>query len=103
MELGREILVGYQELYPKYDVNTGLMFIKLAKLSNLLERTREALGYVHRGLDQLNVCYGREHPFVRDTVDAIRRVIEEALKEEEGEEDARTNEGDKTAVQLQSG
>ena len=96
--------MGYEELHPKYDVNTGLLLLKLAKLANLLERTVDALAFVRGGLDQLKVCYGSDHPFVRDTVLPIKLEIEELLKEEEDEEMARRSDGDeKNAVQYQSG
>ncbi len=64
LSLGREILSAYDALYPAHDVNTALMLIKVAKLENYLEETAEALDHITRGLKELSVCYGSDHPFV---------------------------------------
>ena len=44
MEIGEEILIAYEKLYPPFDVNTALLALKLGKLASYLETNRLARG-----------------------------------------------------------
>ena len=44
LTIGEEILIAYKELYPRYDVNTALMSLKLGKIASFLEEDFKARG-----------------------------------------------------------
>ena len=44
LKIGNEILVAYNKLYPRYDINTALMLLKLGKIASYLEKNAEAKG-----------------------------------------------------------
>ena len=46
LKVGNEILVAYSKLYPRYDINTALMALKLGKIASYLENNSEARGKI---------------------------------------------------------
>ena len=44
LEIGEQILEAYKKLYPRYDVNTSLMSLKLGKIASYLEDDVKARG-----------------------------------------------------------
>ena len=44
LTIGEEILIAYKELYPRFDVNTALMSLKLGKIASFLEEDLKARG-----------------------------------------------------------
>jgi hypothetical protein len=44
LKIGNEILIAYNKLYPRYDINTALMSLKLGKIASYLEKNAEAKG-----------------------------------------------------------
>ena len=44
LEIGEEILIAYRKLYPRFDVNTALMSLKLGKIASYLEEDIKARG-----------------------------------------------------------
>ncbi len=90
IDSGRELLVAYQELYPRYDTNTGLLLLKLAKMELLLGKFLEAYAHVKVAFEHLCVTYGEGHPFVKSTVLDLRAEIESEVKEIHKEERQRT-------------
>ena len=44
LEIGEQILEAYKKLYPRYDVNTSLMSLKLGKIASYLEDDMKARG-----------------------------------------------------------
>lgn len=58
---GRDLLIAYGRMYPKYDVNTALLLLKMAKMSNLVGWLKEAEEYVLRSKKILEVTHGAKH------------------------------------------
>ena len=46
LKVGNEILVAYSQLYPRYDINTALMALKLGKIASYLENNSKARGKI---------------------------------------------------------
>lgn len=44
LKIGKDILIAYKQLYPRYDVNTALMSLKLGKIASYLEDNEKARG-----------------------------------------------------------
>ena len=44
LKIGEEILLGYRTVYPRYDVNTALMALKLGKIASYMENDTKARG-----------------------------------------------------------
>ena len=44
LKIGEEILLGYRTVYPRYDVNTALMALKLGKIASYMENNTKARG-----------------------------------------------------------
>ena len=44
LKIGDEILIAYDKLYPRYDINTALMALKLGKIASYLEKNVKARG-----------------------------------------------------------
>ena len=44
LKIGEEILLGYKTVYPRYDVNTALMALKLGKIASYMENNTKARG-----------------------------------------------------------
>ena len=61
LECAKELLVAYSKFYPRYDVNTALLLMKLAKLSHFLHWSLDALDYVERAAGILEVTHGKKH------------------------------------------
>ena len=46
LKVGNEILVAYSKLYPRYDINTALMALKLGKIASYLENNSKSRGKI---------------------------------------------------------
>ena len=44
LKIGNEILIAYNKLYPRYDINTALISLKLGKIASYLGKNKEAKG-----------------------------------------------------------
>ena len=74
---GKEILLAFTALYPKFDVNTALLYLKLAKLSKLeldLGVLTETKSFYEKALQILEITHGSDH-------NLVKRVAAPALAE----------------------
>lgn len=67
-EIGEQILEAYKKLYPRYDVNTSLMSLKLGKIASYLEDDVKAREYLDKAKSDIAIVYGEEHPLYSNTV-----------------------------------
>lgn len=81
LEVGLEILMHYQHHYPKYDLNTGLMEIKIAKLLCLLDKVDEADQHYEKGKDILMVTHGPKHHLLAVTLPLVKQDIDMGRRE----------------------
>lgn len=63
-------------LYPKYHIDTGLLALKLAKLTNFLGRMEDAKKYIVKAKDVLEVTHGKSHSLVKYALKNIQYQIE---------------------------
>ena len=68
MEVGLVIIEGYKVLYPRNDVNTALLHLKIGKMANYLTRLAVAFEHLTSGMKILEVTHGSDHPLCRNTV-----------------------------------
>jgi len=80
LEANLQILQHYHRHYPPFDINTGLMEMKAAKLCLLLDNLDEAKKHILRGKDILEVTHGKSHQLITERV---RRLEEDLQKGKE--------------------
>ena len=78
-----EILQHYHKHYPQFDINTGLMEMKAAKLCVLMDKLDEAEKHVVIGKDILEVTHGKSHQIVTISVGRIELDLAKAKKMQE--------------------
>ena len=69
LKTGAEMAMAYTVLYPSKDVNTALLYLKMAKLKNqvpTVKRLEEALDYFRKALEILAITHGEDHALVKD-------------------------------------
>ena len=81
LEVATQICQHYQEYYPKYDVNVGLMAMKVAKLSTYLNRMNQAEKYLDLAKTTLSVTHGSSHPLLSVTLRGIQQDLDMGRRE----------------------
>lgn len=81
LELAILICKHYQQHYPKYDVNLGLMAMKVAKLCTYLNRMNEADEYLDLAKDTLTVTHGASHRLLSHTLRQIKVEVDMGRRE----------------------
>ena len=67
--------------YPPFDINTGLMELKAAKLCLLLDNLDEAKKHILRGKDILEVTHGKSHQLITERVRRLEEDLEKGKEE----------------------
>jgi len=75
LDVGLQILQHYHRHYPQFDINTGLMELKSAKLCLLLDYIDEAEKHILRGKDILEITHGKSHPLVTDSLGQLEQDL----------------------------
>merc|ERR550519_192851 len=75
LDVGLQILQHYHRHYPQFDINTGLMELKAAKLCLLLDNLDEAEKHLLRGKDILEITHGKSHPLVTESLGHIEQDL----------------------------
>ena len=75
LDVGLQILQHYHRHYPQFDINTGLMELKSAKLCLLLDNIDEAEKHLMRGKDILEITHGKSHPLVTDSLGHLEQDL----------------------------
>lgn len=81
MSLALEILEHYYQHYPKFDINTGLMELKTAKLLAFLDSLEEAEKHLEKAKDILVVTHGPSHPLVAGALKQLKQDIDMGRRE----------------------
>ena len=71
-------LSAYQVLYPKFDVNTGLILLKLGKLASHLGFDREAGDYLKQARAQIKVTHGPYHRLYTEVIPSLLHEVKTA-------------------------
>jgi len=83
LEVNLQILQHYRRHYPPFDINTGLMEMKAAKLCLYLDHLEEAKKHLLKGKDILEVTHGKSHQLVTENVKRIEHDLDKANKEKD--------------------
>ena len=83
LEVCLEILKHYHKHYPQFDINTGLMEMKAAKLCVLMDKLDEAEKHLVIGKDILEVTHGKTHQLVTISVGRIELDLAKSKKIQE--------------------
>ena len=75
LDVGLQILQHYHRHYPQFDINTGLMELKSAKLCLLLDYIDEAEKHILKGKDILGITHGKSHPLVTDSLGQLEQDL----------------------------
>ena len=59
LEIGKILLEPYKKFYPEYDINTGLLYCKLGKLSYYMSEPFEARNFMDEAEKILEVTHGK--------------------------------------------
>ena len=69
--------------YPPFDINTGLMEMKAAKLCLLLDNLDEAKKHILKGKDILEVTHGKSHQLITERVRRLEEDLEKGKEEDD--------------------
>jgi len=81
LEACQLILQHYHYHYPKYDINTGLMELKAAKLCTYLDLFDRAEKHLSIGKDILEITHGSSHPLMNTSVKSIKTDLDMGRRE----------------------
>ena len=78
LDVGVQILQHYHRHYPKFDINTGLMILKSAKLCLYLDHLDAAEKHLVRGKDILVITHGKSYPLVTESLGQLEQDLTKA-------------------------
>lgn len=69
IETAADLLKTYETFYPRYDINTGLLLFKVAKLClETGDRAEEGLNYAKAARKHLEITHGSDHPMLKEAL-----------------------------------